>query len=264
MYTKSFFKKISIIILIMIVAIAYVGCQGNQNSPTASGDAGSNANDYMIDGYPIDVVPLYEDSIISSMKYYVNDDPNGYALMYGGQVNYYNVVLKVDASQSDFINYYKSLMTSIDEEYTDESSVEGMIGIYEVEASKYSNDSSDAYLQVYLPTSDFKDENPYFTDYPELFIAGSDWTLHETSYGKLNQLGGQIEYTLYYTFNGDFETEFDDFVSDHSDESNVTYEDKMGDYGYEGSIKWQSDEYEITVSFNESHGRIYVMIRKPM
>ena len=250
--------------MIIILAIAFVGCQGGQNSPAASGDTGSNANDYFLESYPIDVVPLYEGSTIDSMMYYVNDDPNGYALMYGGQVNYYNVVLEVDASQSDFISYYKSLMSSVDDDYTDESSVEGTIGIYGVEASKYSDDSSDAYLQVYLPTADFKKENPYFIDYPELFTAGSDWILHETSYGKLNQLGGQIEYTLYYTFNGDFKAEFDKFVSDHSDETNVSYEDKIGDYGYEGSIEWQSDESEITVSFNESHGRIYVMIRKPI
>ncbi len=262
MYTQSFFKKISISILILILAVVFVGCQGNQDSPTTPTDSGSN--DYILEGYPIDVVPLFEGFSISSMKYFVNDDPNGYALMYGGQVNYYNVVLKVDASQAEFINYYKSLMSSIDEDYTSESSVEGMIGIYGVEASKYSDDSSDAYLQVYLPTSDFEKENPYFTDYPKLFEAGSDWTLRETSYGELNQLDGQIEYTLYYTFNGDFETEFDTFVSNHSNETNITYEDQIGDYGYEGSIKWQSDEYEITVSFNESHGRIYIMIRKPM
>ena len=264
MYTQSFFKKVSICILILILAVVFVGCQGNKDSSAPSGDAGLNVNDYFLESYPIDVVPLYEGSTIDSMMYFVNDDPNGYAIMYDGQVNYYNVVLKVDSSQSDFISYYKSLMSSVDDEYTDESSVEGKIGIYGVEASKYSDDSSDAYLQVYLPTADFKKENPYFIDYPELFAAGSDWILHETSYGKLNQLGGQIEYTLYYTFNGDFKAEFDKFVSDHSDETNVSYEDKIGDYGYKGSIEWQSDEYEITVSFNESHGRIYVMIRKPI
>lgn len=264
MSTQSFFKKISIIILILLIATAFVGCQGNQNSPTSTNDQGSDLNDFILDGYPIDIVPLYEASSIGSMSYYVNDDPNGYALMYDGQVNYYNVVLKVDVSQSDFISYYKSLMTSINDEYTDDSSVEGMIGIYSVEASKYSDDSNDAYLQVYLPTSDFEKDNLYFTDYPELFAIGSDWILHETSYGKLNQLGGQIQYYLYYTFNGDFKIEFENFIANHSEETNVTYEEKTDEYGYEGTIKWQSDEYEVTISFVESHSRIYIMIRKPM
>jgi len=32
----------------------------------------------------------------------------------------------------------------------------------------------------------------------------------------------------------------------------------------ENRLKWKDGEYEITISFSSDHGRVYLMIRKPL
>jgi hypothetical protein len=253
-------KKLLIMILAGVIVIAgvVVGVQllKSGTTQTKQADLTDAQADFILDGYPTDTVPIYKCSDIESMLFFVNDDPNGFAMLYGGQVNYYNVVFYTTANQSDFIKYYRSLMSDIDEDYSGDSSVEGTIGTYYVSASKYSDDNDYAYLQVFLPENEYQKENRFYSDYPALFEVGENWIEHESTYGKRNQSGGEIEYTLYYTYADDMTAVKDEYIQKYSDKT---------DFQTDGDdVSWTDGNYEINLNFSADHGRIYVMIRTPM
>jgi len=92
---------------------------------------------------------------------------------------------------------------------------------------------------------------------------------HEKSYGLLNQKGGEIEYTKYFTVidsgdkNDDGKDDVDEFLM-LEEEYIRQFKDKL-EYSFDektGTMKWRDGDFESTLSISRDHGRIYIMLRK--
>ncbi len=269
---------IYIVIAIVLILLVFLLVKNLSKDSLDEKDSGSNnvstqdsALNFLLDGYPIDEVPLYKLSKISSCKLYNNWDPNNRSIFGDTQFSYYNVVIYTDASQSEFLDYYKNFF---DEEIVDDypmpDMVQGYVGKYRVTAAHYDYDNT-AYIQVYFPDNEVTKENIYFDTFPNLFQEDSMFVEHENSYGLLNQVGGQTEYTKYYTVldSGDKDNDGNDDV----DEFGVLISKYQGLYSgkeeYEfdsstGRMTWVEDGYDVVASFTRDHGRIYLNMRGKM
>lgn len=274
-------KKKGIIILglivISILVLAKVGQQGGNTNEVNSLKTGIKTDQvtskeetsYLLDGYPIDEVPLYKLEKVSSNKIFVNTDPKNVSTFGGANYAYYNIVLYTKAGQEEFLNYYKNLFErEIKEEFANPDMVKGTIGEYKVTAAYYGSDNT-GYIQVYLP--DFKDEEveKYFIDYPNILETSNLFTEHEKSYGLLNQKGGEEEFTKYFTVidsgdqDGDGKDDVDEFLT-----LEQKYKELYGqkpEYSFDeesGTLRWKSGNHEVTLVLSRDHGRIYVMLRK--
>ena len=223
---------------------------------------------YLLDTYPIEDVPLYKVTNVSSSKLYINWDPNNISTFDDKEFTYYNVVLYTDSPQEEFLNYYKGIFDEeIFDEYPIPDMVKGNIGKYRVTAAHYDYDNT-AYIQVYLPENQFTKNNMYFDTYPDLFKGDTLFIEHENSYGLLNQVGGQVEYTRYFTVldsgdqNDDGKDDVDEFAvliakykGLYSGKEEYEFDEKNG------RMTWIEDGYDVVASFARDHGRVYLNIR---
>ena len=265
---------IGISILILLILLLFTSAKFLDRGSTKNDDIDSSNNtsdekqefDYLLEGYPEVDVPLYKIREVSSSKYYINFDPKNISYFDDTNYTYYNVVFYTDASQSEFLNYYKELFDKeYVEEYANPEMVKGYVGKYRVTAAHYGSDDT-GYVQVYLPNEEFTKDNKYFVSYPDLFEEDSMLVEHENSYGLLNQAGGQTEYTRYFTVidsgdrDKDGKDDVDEFAVLISKYENI-YKDKLN-YTMEGEqMSWEDGGYKITVSFSKDHGRVYLNIR---
>jgi len=261
-------------VLILLVLLLFISGKFLDSGSTKNDDIDSSNNtsdekqefDYLLEGYPEVDVPLYKIREVSSSKYYINFDPKNISYFDDTNYTYYNVVFYTDASQSEFLNYYKELFDKeYVEEYANPEMVKGYVGKYRVTAAHYGSDDT-GYVQVYLPNEEFTKDNKYFVSYPDLFEEDSMLVEHENSYGLLNQTGGQTEYTRYFTVidsgdrDKDGKDDVDEFAVLISKYENI-YKDKLN-YTMEGEqMSWEDGGYKITVSFSKDHGRVYLNIR---
>ena len=275
-------KNITILILILVLGgvLFFVFKKkpiGNisENKPvkteknTASND--KKEQSFLIDGFPIDKVPLYKLTEVSSSKIFINTDPENISTFDDKNFAYYNVVFETEATQKEFFDYYKNLFESlIADETESREMVKGKIGEYRVSAAYYGENKT-GYIQVHLANYQDENLNKYFIDYPEIFQPNEKLIEHEKSYGLLNQKGGEIEYTKYFTIvdsgdqNNDGKDDVDEFLELET-EYKKQFQDKP-EYIYDEeseTIKWKDGEYDLTVSFSRDHGRIYVMLRKKL
>lgn len=260
---------IAIILIFLTVVLVKIFSKDSQDRKSLNNSSlQSSELNYLLEGYPIEEVPLYKVTKVSSCKLYNNWDSNNLSIFGDKEFSYYNVVIYTDASQSEFLDYYKNLF---DEEIVDDypmpDMVQGYIGKYRVTAAHYDYEN-DAYIQVYFPKDEVSKENRYFDTYPNLFEEDSMFVEHENSYGLLNQLGGQTEYTKYYTVldSGDQDNDGNDDV----DEFGVLISKYKGLYSgkeeYEfnestGAMTWVEDGYNVVINFTRDHGRVYLNIR---
>lgn len=235
--------------------------KGASTKATSASQATKEKN-YLIEGYPLETVPLFKMKMVSASKYFVNKDPSRFADYFDKAVNYYNVVFETEATPEEYIRYYRSLMSEVNEDSVSESGIEGKIGKYKIEASHYGdNPKNYGYLQVYLPTDEYQETNRYYQDYPNVVQLGDAWPEYESSYGLLNQKGGEIEYTQYFPLPKE-ERDQDELINTYKEK----YQNETG-YAFNqstGLMNWKKDNYSINMSFSKDHGRIYLMIRKPM
>jgi len=261
-------------ILILLILLLFISVKFLDRGSTKNDDINSLNNtsdeklefDYLLEGYPEADVPLYKIREVSSSKYYINFDPKNISYFDDTNYTYYNVVFYTDASQSEFLSYYKELFDKeYVEEYANPEMVKGYVGKYRVTAAHYGSEDT-GYVQVYLPNEEFTKDNKYFDSYPDLFEEDSMLVEHENSYGLLNQAGGQTEYTRYFTVidsgdrDKDGKDDVDEFAVLISKYENI-YKDKLN-YTMEGEqMSWEDGGYKITVSFSKDHGRVYLNIR---
>jgi len=261
-------------ILILLILLLFISVKFLDRGSTKNDDINSLNNisdeklefDYLLDGYPEADVPLYKIREVSSSKYYINFDSKNISYFDDTNYTYYNVVFYTDASQSEFLSYYKELFDKeYVEEYANPEMVKGYVGKYRVTAAHYGSEDT-GYVQVYLPNEEFTKDNKYFDSYPDLFEEDSMLVEHENSYGLLNQAGGQTEYTRYFTVidsgdrDKDGKDDVDEFAVLISKYENI-YKDKLN-YTMEGEqMSWEDGGYKITVSFSKDHGRVYLNIR---
>lgn len=231
---------------------------------TKSETTHDGASDFLLSGYPSDTVPLHGMTRLQSMKYFVNDDPKSFRGFTGTSVNYYNVVFDTDLTRDDILGYYRSLMEKSYPEESSDTMIVGRIGKYVVSAAFRGEKT--VYLSVYLPDDEFRKENPYYDGYPsDLVEIPVTWIEHENSYGTLNQRGGQTEYTRYFVLDEEASadgTETNPFTDLYNrlKERYASQADFVANDG-QHMLSWESEGYEITLTFSEDHGRIYLMIR---
>ncbi len=226
---------------------------------------------FLVEGFPIDKVPLFKLEKISSSKVYVNTDPKNISEFDETKFAYFNVVLETSASQEDFLNYYKDLFESpITDKHDNLTMVKGKIGEYKVSAAHYGSGNM-GYIQVHLLDYTNESLNKYYSDFPKIIEAKDGLVEHEKSYGLLNQSGGQTEYTKYFTVidsgdkNNDGKDDVDEFLVLEAEYKNQFKE--KSEYSYDektGTMKWQDGDYESTLTISRDHGRIYLMLRKKL
>lgn len=257
-------KKTPLYIFVLIFCSLFLtGCTNNDSEENdfevesrvvkdSANQENSEEKNYILEGYPLDVVPFYEMDQISSMHFFVNDDPQAYRSYFDDEVNYYNVVYRSSASESDFFKYYENLMSDV--ETKTDSILNGQIGKYKISA--YSHGGVERYLQVYLPSNEYSKQNKYFDTYPDLVEIGDGWTEHESSYGRINQLGGEKTYTRYFNLSeDDIQKFYEIYTTKYSEKDNFENdkEDRV--------LKWTEDDYTITLSFHQNHKRIYLSMK---
>lgn len=263
-------KAVILILLVLILCASLLGYfffkGGEKKTGTAKTAAApqirNQEKSYLLDGYPLKAVPLYKMKTVSSSKYFVNDDPANRDGYFGKAVNYYNVVFETEASPKELLAYYRSLMAEVNEDYQSEETVEGRIGTYKISASHYGdNPKNYAYLQVYLPPDEYQEANRYYRDYPNIVELDKTWTEYESSYGLLNQKGGEIEYTQYFPMpkeDDDRDALIKSYQEKYAQEADYSFDEKSG------LMTWKKDGYSVSMTFSKNHGRIYLMMRKQM
>jgi hypothetical protein len=274
-----------VIVIMSIVALVLFGIyffaiiskkNDDVNSPNTSIDIDKHQNDnekfdFLIPGFPKDEIEFYKLDYISSAKFFVNTDPNNSSGFNEKNFAYYNIVFKTTTDKDELLQYYKeSFDKSIELDYPMEDNVYGYIGEYRVQVSHYGHDNN-AYMQVHLPKIDPETSNRYFANFPELVENDNLLTLYETSFGYLNQKGGEIEYTKYFQAsnsgdtNGDGKDDFDEFAYLY-EKYNKLYQEKEG-YSADtttGTLKWTSGKQNVVLVLSKDHGRVYLNIRELM
>ncbi len=263
--------KIVIVILLVIICliVAYTLTNKTRKTKPELSTTENIQQTFLVEGYPIDKVPLYKLSKVSSNKIFVNTDPKNISEFDEHNFAYFNVVFYSDATQEEFLNYYKSLFESqIVDEFGNSDMVKGKIGEYKVSAAHYGSDNT-GYIQVHLPGYNDENVNKYFLEFPLVLEGNSGLLEHEKSYGLLNQKGGEVEFTKYFTVidsgdeNKDGRDDKDEFLI-LEEEYKSKFKDKP-DYSFDetsGTMKWKEVDFESTLSLSRDHGRIYLMLRK--
>jgi len=259
---------LSIIVCVIVVFSLKNNAKGSEHIQTSTT---TDKQTFLLDGFPIEKVPLYKMNKVSSNKIFVNTDPKNISTFDEHNFAYFNVVLYSDASQEEFLNYYKNIFDrQIVDEYENSGMVKGEIGPYRVSAAHYGSDNT-GYIQVHLPEYTDESVQRYFLDFPEILEVNARLVEHEKSYGLLNQKGGEIEYTKYFTVidsgdkNGDGKDDEDEFsvlekgyIEQFKGKPEYSYDEKNG------LMKWNDGDFTSTVSISRDHGRIYLMLRKKM
>ncbi len=239
--------------------------QANKTDPTAK----TQQNTFLLDGYPIKDVPLYKLKKVSSNKIFVNTNPKDLSMFDDTNFAYFNVVFESEATQVEFLKYYQDLFEKeVIEEFSNPETVKGTIGRYRVSATHYGSMDT-GYVQVHLPTYDDEMINSYFADYPELFTTDPLLTEQEKSFGLLNQKGGELEFTKYFTVadsgdqNKDGTDDVDEFaILEKKYQDLYQNEQKFVINTQHHIFNWEKDGYELIASFSRDHGRVYLMLRK--
>ncbi len=267
-------NKIILIVIAILASISIFFIYTNKSTVTETEQSTKPITDnqptFLLDGYPSDSVPLYKSSKVSSNKIFVNTDPKNSSEFDETNFAYFNVVFETEASREDFLNYYQNLFESqITDEYQNQDMVKGVIGQYKVSAAHYG--SKTGYIQVHLPNYLDQSVEKYFSDFPSIVHTDSSLIEHEKSYGLLNQKGGEVEFTKYFTVvdsgdqNKDGADDVDEFLL-LQEKYQQQYQDKP-EYSFDetqGTMKWRDGDYEATLSLSRDHGRIYLMLRKKM
>jgi hypothetical protein len=114
---------------------------------------------------------------------------------------------------------------------------------------------------VYLPSEEYQETNRYFQNYPNIVEGTTTWEEYESSYGLLNQKGGEIEYTQYFPL-PDKEEDQDKLINEYQEkyqqEEAYIYDENSG------LMRFNKQEYSVALTFSKDHGRIYLVMRTPM
>lgn len=259
------------VLLFFIWSKGYIPFQGTSQEITRDSSAkspvsASSEDPLMLEGYPSDVVPLFQLNSIEAMKYFMNDDPANFAGYFGKDKQYFNVVYSTNAQKSEVFAYYRGIMTQENLENTNPDMIEGKIGTYGISVSQYEDDT--VYIQVHDDSGNTYETNPYYGSYPEIVAIHSSWIEHENSYGRMAQNNGTEEFTQYFVINEeilDDEAKKDSMQFMYEEyEKKYSAKDSFTTDSESGLMSWVEGAHRVTLSFSKDHDRIYLMIRKPL
>lgn len=267
-------KKISLLVLFILLlgGTAYFSFLNSQKKNVTttlpSENSKQESNDIFFDTEVFDQI-FYKQTALSSSKFFYNDDPSSSSIFGEKPYSYFNVVYKSSGTQTEVLEYYKSIFTKpIEREYPDSDMVTGYIDEYKVSASRYESDNT-VYLQVHFPAEKVTKESIYLNKFPLELKPSSYLEEHELSYGVLEQNGGEVEYTKYFTIidSGDKNVDGKNDIDEYNyvlTEYRNTYRNEE-DYKFDEKLQqltWKHDSYNVTVTFSDSHDRVYVMLRE--
>lgn len=247
---KRSVKYFVAVIILMILAIGS-GCSSsasNSNSSNSSSSGSAANKGEVLDGYPIDIMPLYKEVKISDCSYQVRLDPN-----YIIGKDLYTVSYESEATIAEVAQYYKSLMTEVDEEYSTEDFVEGDIGSQHTFVSLHEEENGNTYVSISLGAKqeDYAEVNPYFNDYPQEFIE-------EIKPSELIEQVFDIQYSAY---NDDVITRYvKKYTTELTTSEVVTFYSELystqdsfavNEDEYSTTIFWKTDGYECQISISE-------------
>ena len=268
--------RTTLTLAIMTVGLGLLsGCGGNTpatsaTDPAEAVDDGQDAaapvqssesdQGFLVDGYPLDTVPLHEMTAISSSSFYVNTEPDeGFG---GNGRTYYNVVFRTAASQSELLDYYASLFDEVDADLTNETRVVGTVGDLNVTASHYGTGDT-AYLQVYLPAdqeSTFDDE--HFSGSPMAIETVDGMDQREAGITLIDQNGGETRHQEYYAVADPTTATFteleDHYTQRYGDETGFSFDPESG------QMTWEAQGYNVVLNFAQDDGRVYLQVIEAM
>ena len=253
-------KKITALLLILSLSLCLGACSACGRADTQSkGDPAAEPADDpaqntdagageevesipLLEGYPEDVLPLYESTAVKSCGFTYREDPN-YVL---GK-DFYDVIYTSDATLTDISEYYQSLLTYMDE-YSEEDFLEGDIGDHHVLISVYdSDDAREVTLTLGLAEDEYKDENPYFADLPgDLVEVYGLERLQEISYDHSLYSAEEIRYLTIYVTDISEEDFVDFYKTKYGDKKDFT--ENQTDYAL--VYRWVDGEYDCSVNYS--------------
>ena len=259
-------KKITALLLILSLVLCFSACgkadtpSETQEKPAAdsvqSNDAETVKSIPLLEGYPEDVLPLYESTGITGCGFTYRDDPN---FVIGKDL--FTVSYTSDVTLEEISEYYQSLLTYTDE-YSEEDFLQGDIGDHHVLISindAYDDDFRHVDMSIGLAEDEYVDENPFFADLPgDLVEISGMIRLQEASYLTSIYSADQIRYLTVY------ETDLseEDFVAfyqenygeipgfaESRDDYGLTY--AWEDRGYACHVTYSPDNYSfVTIEIN--------------
>lgn len=225
---------------------------------------------YLLDGFPVDIVPLYKAKKVTSNKIFVRTDKYGSSPFGDANYTYYNVVFDSDASQQDFWKYYSELLQveSINTWENVSDQIKWTVWNYKVTVSNYENVG---YIKVFLTDYKSEDVEKFFLSIPNIIDDTEMLIKREKTYWLLNQVWGQIEFSEYYDIvnSGDQDGDGKDDINELEvlkqqyqkqlwEEQNFSFDESTGRMTRK---EWDVD---FTMTVSSSHNRVYLMMRKPI
>jgi hypothetical protein len=267
---------ISVLVAIVLSVVFLLSRPSNDDETSVSTSDNQVASEsdplkFLLDGYPIEEVPLANLVSIESNKIFTNTDPINISQFGDSEFSYFNVVFETTATQGEFLEYYKNLFDeNVSSQNWTDALVMGKIGEWRVIASHYGT-SQNGYLQVLFQDSADESLARYFESMPLLLDAIDLMKSHEVAYGLINESGGKTEFTEYLSVldSGD---DNEDGVDDRDEFKlideliNELYGD-ASDFEYNETMKTYSflyDEYTVSITLSLDQGRVFIMMRKPL
>ena len=249
--------KKAIVICLLVLLVFATGCSDdNATGPAPPAAEQQTEGVELLSGYPKDVLPLFKARFVESTSFAVRADANW---VFGKDI--YNVSYTSDADLKDVMEYYKGLLTEMDEEYSNDESLQGMIGEQPVGVMVYETEDGESQVSLIIGSkpSEYVTENPYFVNYPSDLVepfgraAFSEQRYEVRNYSRLEEV-----YTESHVTNVT-EEEFKDFYSaKYSGADNLIENDH--EYGLE--FQWTSQGYvcRSTISNYDGPGDEWVTI----
>lgn len=225
--------------------------------------AGIPGFEAILEGYPSDILPMYNCIEVGNCTFIVRDDDS-----YVIGKDLYILNYQSEATLQEVSEYYKSIMTAIDPDYSELTFVDGSIGSRHVMVSLY--DMGDGTISVGIDVgvdpADYVSENPYFVDRPDGLIRILDESvLTEQSFDKqYSQYTDEIvtRYSDVYVSEWTIEEIKAFYTENYQHENGFT---EVAD-DYSTAYSWTNQEYEcqvyITEGYDSSHRFYTIEIRK--
>lgn len=263
-------KRLALLVLALLLALTVAaGCAGD-DSASAPGtgeephgetpaEAPAEWTVGLLDGWPEDVVPLYESDLIDTAYYSVRNDPQ-WAAVEGGLRNIHHVVYQTQVPTAEVLEHYLGLMGATTDADASDGLIEGTIGTYTVWVNTTEEGSYNAvYISVDLPKAEVAEVNPFYAEYPtELVEVPGEFVFFEDVY---------YEY-LYRRTDMAYWRQFDIADRDGQNGSDLSLEDVYAycqeRYGDKPEftidrdsrmMTWKDGTYSIVMAFYEGGGR---------
>jgi|GEM_PF-5686499 len=248
-------RALLLVLALLLALSAAVGCASGETSAETPAEWTVQP----LDGWPADVVPLYESDLVDTAYYSVRNDPQ-WAAVEGGLRNINHVVYQTAAEPSAVLEYYLGLMSATTDGDASDDIIEGTIGKYTVWVNTTEESSYNAvYVTVDLPKAEVTETNPFYAEYPaDLVETPGEFVFFEDKY---------YEY-LYRRTDMAFWRQFDIADLNDDDAPDLSLEDVYAYYTERYGDKpefaidrdarmlsWTDGKYGIGIAFYEGGGR---------